>query len=169
MGRFKNKANARHFAYSLYFSASALAREVEKLAIACWKPVGLSPSQAQIILFLLDVSITGPAIIARTLLLSPSTITRLLDGLEQKGLIDRFDHDAIKTVSLTEAAKAREEEFLECETDFCRRYTKLLGDRHADGLIEKMNKATDMLRGVDEDNRPDDDIESGQDCRHLLT
>jgi MarR family transcriptional regulator, organic hydroperoxide resistance regulator len=82
VGRFKNKADARHFEYPLYFSAGALAREVEKLAIDCWKPVGLSPSQGQIILFLMDVSISGPAIIGRTLLLSPSTITRLLDGLE---------------------------------------------------------------------------------------
>jgi hypothetical protein len=45
----KHQAHGSLFAYSLYFSAGALAREAEKLAIACWKPVGLSASQAQII------------------------------------------------------------------------------------------------------------------------
>jgi DNA-binding MarR family transcriptional regulator len=169
VGRLKNKADARHFAYSLYFSAGALAREVEKLAVACWKPAGLSPSQAQIILFLMDVSITGPAIIARTLLLSPSTITRLLDGLERKELIHRFDYDGLRTVSLTEKARAREEEFLECDLEFSRRWTKLLGDGYATGLIREMNKATDKLKGIEEGNRPDGDTESGQESRYLLS
>jgi DNA-binding MarR family transcriptional regulator len=137
VGRFKNKADARHFEYSLYFSAGALAREVEKLAIDCWKPVGLSPSQGQIILFLMDVSISGPAIIGRTLLLSPSTITRLLDGLERKELILRFDYDRIRTVSLTEKAGALEEEFVECDLDLSRRWTELLGHDHATGLIQE--------------------------------
>ncbi len=144
-----------------------MAREVEKLAIACWKPVGLSPSQGQIILFLMDVSITGPSIIARTLLLSQSTITRLLDSLERKELIHRSDYDGQRTVSPTEKARALEEEFLECDMEFSRRYTKLLGDAPATGLIQEMNKATDKLKGVEEDNRPDGDTESGWKNRHL--
>jgi DNA-binding MarR family transcriptional regulator len=167
VGRFKNKADARHFEYSLYFSASALAREVEKLATACWKPVGLSPSQAHIILFLMDVSITGPSIIARTLLLSRSTITRLLDGLERKGLIQRFDGEGIRPVSLTEKARALEEQFLECELDFERRYTKLLGNEYTTSLTKEMNKATGKLRGVDKDNRQDGDTESRWENRSL--
>jgi MarR family transcriptional regulator, organic hydroperoxide resistance regulator len=158
----KNKAIGSYFANSLYFSAGALAREAEKLAIACWGPVGLSPSHAQIILFLLDFSITGPSIIARTLLLSPSTITRLLDGLERKGLIVRFVYHEVRMVSPSEEARAREEEFLECDLEFSRRCTKLLGDEHPSGLTREMNKATDKLRGVDKGDRPDGDTESGQ-------
>lgn len=144
-----------------------MAREAEKLAIVCWKPVGLSPSQAQIILFLMDVYRTGPAIIARTLLLSPSTITRLLDGLERKGLINRFDYGGINTVSLTEKARALDEDFSKCDLDYQRRYSKLLSDLDTTDLMNKMNKATDKLRGVDEHKRPDDDTESRRDFRHL--
>ena len=168
MGRFRNRADARHFAYSLYFSAGALAREVEKLATACWKPVGLSPSQGQIIIFLLDVSMTGPAIIARTLLLSRSTVTRLLDGLERKELILRFAYDGVTTVTLSQKAMALEEEFLKCDREMSRRWTGLLGDDHATGLMKQMNKATDKLRGVDEDEGPECDTESDRDYRHLL-
>ena len=162
MGRVTNKAIGSHFANSLYFSAGALAREAEKLATACWKPVGLSPSHAQIVLFLLDFSVTSPSTIAKALLLNPSTITRLLDGLERKGLIVRFIYDKVSMVSPSHEARAREEEFLECDMDFGRRYTKLLGSEHAAGLIQEMNSATDKLRGADAGNRPDGDIESGQ-------
>jgi DNA-binding MarR family transcriptional regulator len=163
----KYKAVGSHFAYSLYFSAGALAREAEKLAIACWKPVGLSPSQAQIIMLLTDVYRTGPASIAKTLLLSPSTVTRLLDGLERKELINRFDYGGIKTVSLTEKANALEEKFSECDLDYQRRYTKFLGSENASGLMEKMNEATDKLRGVENDKRPDGDTGSRRESRYL--
>jgi len=77
-------------------------------------------------------------------------------------LIVRFVYDEARMVSLSEEAKAREEEFLECDTDFWRRYTKLLGEEHANGLIQEMNKATDKLRSVDEGDRPEGDTESGQ-------
>jgi MarR family transcriptional regulator, organic hydroperoxide resistance regulator len=158
----KNEAVGSHFANSLYFSAGALAREAEKLAVACWKPVGLSPSHAQIVLFLLDFSVTSPSEIAKALLLSPSTITRLLDSLERKGLIVRFIYDEVRMVSPSNEARAREEEFLDCDMDFRRRYTKLLGDEHAAGLIQEMNSATDKLRGGGEGDRPDGDTKSGQ-------
>jgi hypothetical protein len=42
----RKKAIDSFFSNSLYFSTGVLAREVEKLAVECWKPTGLSPSHA---------------------------------------------------------------------------------------------------------------------------
>jgi MarR family transcriptional regulator, organic hydroperoxide resistance regulator len=156
----KKNAVGNRFAYSLYFSAGALAREAEKLAVACWKPVGLSPSHAQIILLLMQVQTIGPSFLAKSLLLSRSTMTRLLDSLERKGLINRFTYDKVRMVQLSVEAAKRAEEFLECDMAFRQRCYRLLGEDKTVRLMRRMNDATDRLRNGEKDNCLDDDVES---------
>lgn len=48
------KAADSTYSQCLYFSSNALARKMEKLAIECWKPVGLSPSHAYLLMLVLD-------------------------------------------------------------------------------------------------------------------
>jgi DNA-binding transcriptional regulator LsrR (DeoR family) len=70
----------------LYFAANALARKIEKLAIESWKPLDLSPSHAYLLMLVLEEPGLQPGCIANHLQLSPSTITRLIEKLEEKGL-----------------------------------------------------------------------------------
>ena len=80
------KAVDNLFASSLYFSASALARAAEDLAAECFRPTGLSPSLANVVYLMTtsNTSVFTPSYLAKSLLLSPSTMTRLLDQLEKK-------------------------------------------------------------------------------------
>ncbi len=123
------KAVQGPFQDSLFFCAGALARAVEKLAIECWKPTHLSPSLGQILYYMMNYGhVTGPSVIARNLLLSPSTVTRLLEKLEKKGLVDRFVYDRARMVQLTPEAWELEPLITECEFTFRKRCIVLLGE-----------------------------------------
>ena len=77
------------FQCCLYFTANALARSMTALAEDEFKRTGLSPNYG----FLLMLAIETPGIsqkeVAEMLNLTPSTITRFVDKLESKGLVER--------------------------------------------------------------------------------
>jgi DNA-binding MarR family transcriptional regulator len=81
----------RMFDECLYFNTVALARRLEREWAVAFKPFDLSPSQA----FLLRSILNQPGLLQRELAaglaISRPTATRILDGLEAKGLIERRD------------------------------------------------------------------------------
>src|SRR6185312_10666430 len=93
------------FCQCLYFSSNALARKVEKLAQESWKPVGLSPSHAYLLMIVIEDPGVQPGTLANELQLQPSTITRLIEKLEQKKLVVRVMEGKITNVYPTSKAK----------------------------------------------------------------
>jgi DNA-binding MarR family transcriptional regulator len=81
------------FDHCLYFNTTALARVVEKEWTAAFKPFGLTPPQA----FMLRLILAQPGMpqheIATELTISRPTATRILDGLQALGLVERRDPD----------------------------------------------------------------------------
>lgn len=77
------------FEECLYFNSNALARTVTRIWTEAYKPFKLSPPHA----FLLRVVLAKPGLmpteLAKELSLSPSTITRFLDSLEERGYLIR--------------------------------------------------------------------------------
>ena len=80
------KTSDSQYAECLYFTSSALARKVEKMANECWKQVDLSPSHAYLLMAVLEEPGMQPGNLAEQLQLTPSTITRLIEKLEEKKL-----------------------------------------------------------------------------------
>lgn len=149
----KIKAVDSPFSDSLFFAAGALSREVEKLALECWKPTGLSPSLGQVLYYLLNYAqVTGPMVIAQNLFLSPSTVTRLLEKLEKKGLILRFTYDRARMVQLTDKAWRLEPLISESESLFSKRCHALLGEQAGQicpiitAMADKLRSGTNVLR-----------------------
>jgi DNA-binding MarR family transcriptional regulator len=77
------------FDHCLYFNTTALARVVEREWTAAFKPFGVTPSQG----FLLRLVLARPGMsqyeIADALTISRPTATRLIDGLQALGLVER--------------------------------------------------------------------------------
>lgn len=77
------------FDHCLYFNTAALARQLESEWTKAFKPFGLTPPQA----FLLRAVLDRPGLmqreIADALTIARPTATRALDGLKEKGLIQR--------------------------------------------------------------------------------
>ena len=86
------------FCKCIYFSSNALARKIEKLAQESWKQVGLSPSHGYLLMTVVEQPGIQPGLLADHLQLQPSTITRLIEKLEDKKLVIRITEGKIANV-----------------------------------------------------------------------
>ncbi|MCX6265786.1 MAG: MarR family transcriptional regulator [Bacteroidetes bacterium] len=105
--------NKHEFCKCLYYSANALARIVTKMAEEEFSAVNLAPSYA----FVVMTVNKNPGILAGELaeimMLTPSTVTRLIDKLESQQLVKKhcegrstLIYPTPKSVELNEAIKA---------------------------------------------------------------
>lgn len=77
------------FDHCLYFNTTALARQLEREWTSAFKPFDLSPPQAFLLRAILEKPGLPPRELATELVVSRPTVTRALDGLAEKGLVDR--------------------------------------------------------------------------------
>jgi MarR family transcriptional regulator, organic hydroperoxide resistance regulator len=129
----------------LYFTSSSLARKVEKLAIDSWKKVDLSPSHAYLLMAILDEPGIQPGTLADEMQLTPSTITRLLEKLEEKKLVVRTTEGKTTNVYATPKGKELQPKLKQCVTEFYQRYVDILGQTESDKLVKNMGVIADKL------------------------
>ena len=141
------KTSCSKYAQCLYFTSAALARKIEKLAVESWKPVGLSPSHAYLLQAVLEEPGIQPTALAEHLQLTPSTITRLLEKLEEKKLLIRTTEGRLTNVYPTPKAKELQPKMMGCLKDFSERYTALLGKEESGRLVKEMGRIADKLDG----------------------
>jgi DNA-binding MarR family transcriptional regulator len=139
------KTSESKFCDCLYFTASALARKVEKLATESWKKANLSPSHAYLLMIALEVPGIQAGQVAEQLQLTPSTITRLIEKLEAKKLIVRVTEGKLTNVYPTQKAKDMKPLLKECVDDFNTKYSKLLGKESSRQLVHDMRLMSDKL------------------------
>ncbi|MBX9781863.1 MAG: MarR family transcriptional regulator [Chitinophagaceae bacterium] len=129
----------------MYFSSNALARKIEKLAQESWKPVGLSPSHAYLLMLVIEEPGIQPTALVEQLLLTPSTITRLIEKLEEKKLVVRTTEGKSTNVYATPKAKQMLPQLNKCLGHFYENYSTILGREESARLVQNMNKVTDKL------------------------
>jgi MarR family transcriptional regulator, organic hydroperoxide resistance regulator len=129
----------------MYFSSQAMARKIEKLAQQAWKSVDLSPSHAYLLMMVLDEPGIQPTALVEELLLTPSTITRLIEKLEEKKLVTRSGEGKITHVYPTQKAKDMQPKFGQCLEEFYKTYSAVLGKEESAQMVLRMNKITDKL------------------------
>lgn len=126
------------FDHCLYFNTTALSRLLEREWTKAFKPFGLTPPQA----FVLRVVLARPGLLQRelaeTLTITRPTATRLLDGLEEKKLIQRRrsgDDGRESQVHPTARSLALKDPVNEASAAVTRRLKRHLGDgRFADAV-----------------------------------
>jgi DNA-binding MarR family transcriptional regulator len=139
------KACNSRYSNCVYFSSGALARKIEKLAIDCWKKVDLPPSHAYLLMIVLADPGVQPGMLVNELLLTPSTITRLLDKLEAKKLVRRVADGKGINVFPTTKARNLQPRLDSCNEAFSERYSQLLGREDSEKLAQALNRITDKL------------------------
>ncbi len=140
------KTGDSKFCQCLYFTSAALARKIEKLATESWKPVGLSPSHAYLLTAVLDDPGIQPTTLCEHLQLQPSTITRLMQKLEEKKLVIRTTEGRITNVYPTPKAKELAPKMRECMNHFASQYAQVLGKEESAKLVQSMTKIADKLK-----------------------
>ena len=139
------KTSESKYCKCLYFTTNALARKVEKLALESWKPVDLSPSHAYLLLMVLEEPGTQPSCIANHLQLSPSTVTRLIEKLEERKLVIRTSEGKQTNVYPSAAAKEMLPILNKCLTHFYNNYSTILGKEESCKLITNMSLVADKI------------------------
>jgi len=129
----------------MYFVSNSLARKMEKLAVNAWKPLDLSPSHAYLLMLAIENQGIQPTALSDELDLKPSTITRLLEKLEEKKLIIRAAEGKLTNVYATPKAKNLYPKMKQCAAFFCENYLGVLGKEQSEKLVQSMNRIADKL------------------------
>ncbi len=139
------KSSSSRFNKCLYFSTNALARKVEKLAVESWKKADLPPSHGYLLTMVLENPGIQPGCIAHEMQLTPSTITRLIEKLEEKKLVIRTAEGKITNVYATPKGKELLPKMKACMGEFQKKYTEILGAEESMRMVQHINKLTDKL------------------------
>jgi DNA-binding MarR family transcriptional regulator len=129
----------------MYFVTNALARKIEKLAAEAWKKVDLSPSHAYLLMLVIEEPGMQPSSLSQELHLKPSTITRLIEKLEEKKLLVRTTDGKLTNVYPTPKGKDLAPKLKQCLTEFYEHYTVILGKEESARLVQSMNRIADKL------------------------
>jgi DNA-binding MarR family transcriptional regulator len=132
----------------LYFASNALARNITRLAEEAYAPTGLAPSHAMLLMAVIDQPGINPTEIAEIMLLKPSTVTRLVEKLEQKGLATRQSNGKFTEIYPTEEGNRLNMKIKSAWMDLYRQYTSLLGEEVGTQLAALSYKAAKTLDTV---------------------
>jgi DNA-binding MarR family transcriptional regulator len=120
----------------LFYSANALARNITRVAEEAFSRTGLAPSLAFALMTVRSNPGIQPSEVARIMMLSPSTLTRLVEKLEIKGLLRREAQGKTIRLNLTDQGEALGPALLDAWQDTLKRYTAILGEGPAKDLTE---------------------------------
>lgn len=129
----------------LYFTANTLARAITRLGEECFKPLGLSPSQAFLIMLALENPGISSGELAACLNLAPSTVTRLADAMVARGLVERRTQGKSASIHPTEQAKELAPKIAAAWKSLHRAYSDVLGEQAGQELTQSIHKASKKL------------------------
>jgi DNA-binding MarR family transcriptional regulator len=118
---------------------------MEKLALESWKPVNLSPSHAYLLMLVIEKPGIQPGALAEEMQLTPSTITRLLEKLEERRLVIRNSDGKMINVFPTSKAKEMLGKLNDCVNHFYEAYSSIIGKEEGMKMVQHMNKVTEQL------------------------
>jgi len=96
------------FEKCIYFNTNALARQINRIWDEAFKPFGLSPAHAYVLRLVLDQPGISMKQIAEELELAPSTVTRFVDSLINKGFLSRSsDNEDKRGTNITPSQRAK--------------------------------------------------------------
>ncbi len=120
---------------------------MSKMADEAFAKTGWSPSHA-FVMITVNRNDEGviPSLIAKELHLTPSTVTRLLDKLEQKGMVRRENDGKNSLVKPTEKSLALSEELMASWNSLFDHYKKLLGKDFSERLAGQLYDASEKIK-----------------------
>ena len=129
----------------LYYSANALSRIMTKMADEEFAVTGLTSSYAFLVMIANEKPGIQPKEISCKMQLTASTVTRLIEKMENKGFLERRYVGRTAEVYPTEKGQALHPKIKQAWSDLYARYSELLGKENGDMLTAKIYEATQKL------------------------
>ncbi len=133
------------FCGCLYYSASALGRIITKMAEEEFAITGLSPSYAFLLMIINKKPGVQPTEISEKMMLTPSTVTRLIEKLEYQGYLKRRSEGRATLVEPTDKSLRINDKIQEAWVSLYKRYVSLLGEETAKKLTQEIYEAAVKL------------------------
>jgi DNA-binding MarR family transcriptional regulator len=122
----------------LLFSANALSRVINRMAEEEYALIGLAPSHAYILMAVIGNPGLQPCELCEMMMLTPSTVTRLIEKMESKGLVERNAEGKNTFIYPTKKGVSMEKKVQEAWNKVGERYCEKLGE-------EKSQQLTDLV------------------------
>lgn len=136
----------------LFFTTNALARTVTRMADEAFRPTGLSPSHALLVMLVNERGGSSQKELCQGLQLAPSTVTRFVDALIHRGFLRRESRGKGVWIFPTENGRGLQKPIADAWIRLYRRYTEILGMADTESLTRQMDAAG---RALSEGRWPD--------------
>ena len=133
----------------LYFTSNALARLMTKTADEEFSSTGLTTSYAFVLMTVNDKPGIQPTEISKHMMLTPSTVTRLIDKLESKRYLKREYEGKQAKIFPTEKSLVLDKNLRESWHKLFVKYSEILGKNMSIDLTSNISKAVDKLEDKD--------------------
>lgn len=139
-------SDSNPFCQCLYYSVNALSRVMTKMAEEEFAFTGLSPSHGFLLMAVNKRPGIQPGELAGQLMLTPSTITRLIEKLESKRLVERTSSGKTIQVRPTPAGKGLQRDLEKAWRALYERYAKVLGKGQSTDITSHLYDAVQKLQ-----------------------
>lgn len=129
----------------LYYSANALSRIMTKMADECFTVTGLTSSYAFLLMTVNGQPGIQPKEISVHMQLTPSTVTRLIEKMEHRGLLTRTHIGRTTEVYPTQASLDLNDKIKMAWAELYKKYTEILGKEDGDKLAQLISDAIRKL------------------------
>jgi len=130
---------------NLFFLTGALSRKLSNEADEVFATVGLSSSHALLLLLIHQNPGIRPSSLAEKLHLKPSTITRLVDKLERRQLVEKETEGRATSIACTNEGDELSTVIKEKWNQLLQDKQENLGERYVEVLSEMIANAIDTL------------------------
>ncbi len=137
------KKNLIH--HCLYFTANSLSRVITRMAEDEFKLTGLSPSHAFLMMLAIDQPGIGQKELCENLQLAPSTVTRFVDALFNKGFLTRKTEGKTVKIFATDRGSELKTPIAQAWERLYHRYADVLGQEEGDALAHLIDESAQKL------------------------
>lgn len=130
----------------LYYSSNALSRIMTKMADEEFASTGLSSSYAFLLMTISHQEGIQPSEVACRMKLTHSTVTRLIDKMEYRGLLRREKKGKTTEIFLTPEGDAMLPKIEKSWANLYNRYSSVLGAEKGKELTNLIHQATEDLK-----------------------
>jgi MarR family transcriptional regulator, organic hydroperoxide resistance regulator len=135
-----------YYSDNLYYTTIALSREIASVAETAFMDLGLTPSDAYLVMAVNEKPNIQPTEISEKILLAPSTITRMIEKLEKRSILMRKQEGKYTYVTPTTKGMDIYGSILATWDNVQNKFKAQLGNEVMLNLIESNSIATAKLK-----------------------